>query len=329
MSLRIIKAGLFDTIQDGGRHGFQHLGINPNGSMDAYSAQLANALIGKDLAAPVLELSFPASSIIFEKATVLCITGASFSPVINGEPIPTNHPVYVPAHSLLQWKQNKKGRWCYLSVVHNLELENWLDSYSTNTKIATGGYKGRTLSKGDQLSFKNDLYFDGVHANEVKFLDWTTDSIAEATKKTFLFLKGPEWHWLTTEGREALQANSFAISRLSDRMGYRLSAPALLVANNNSLVSSAVCAGTMQLLPNGQIIVLMADHQTTGGYPRIGHVTSVDLSYLAQCQPGELVHFREVELVEAEQEKRAQQKYLQQIKNACTFKMQNIVHAAF
>ncbi|MBD0353529.1 MAG: hypothetical protein ICV65_20485, partial [Flavisolibacter sp.] len=86
MSLRIIKAGLLDTIQDCGRYGFQHLGINPNGAMDRFSAQLANVLLGKELAEPVLELHFPAAQIVFEKETILCITGGDFSPTLNGTP---------------------------------------------------------------------------------------------------------------------------------------------------------------------------------------------------------------------------------------------------
>ena len=328
MSLRIIKAGLFDSIQDGGRKGHQHLGINPNGAMDLFSAQLSNALLGKELDSAVIECSFPACSILFDKATIIFITGASFSPTINGQPIPINHPMYIPSNSLLEWKGLENGRWCYLSIVHELVLENWLGSYSTNTKIAAGGYNGRTLCKGDQIFYKNDLHFSTDYLAEVKLLDWTADPIVKKKDKTFSFLKGAEWQWLSLESKHALQENSFAISRQSDRMGYRLLAPPLTSVNNKSLVSSAVCAGTIQLLPNGQLIVLMADHQTSGGYPRIGYVSSVDLSSFAQCQPGDLIRFQEIDLEEAEQKKATMQKYLQQIKNACTFKMQNVVHAA-
>jgi antagonist of KipI len=328
MSLRIIKAGLFDTVQDGGRHGFQHLGINPSGAMDRFSAQLANALLGKELHAPVLECSFPASTILFETDTIVCITGMETSPTINGQQIPLNHPAYIPANSLLEWKHSEKGRWNYLSLVHELVLEDWLGSYSTNTKIGAGGNKGRILTKGDQLFYKKVLCFNNEYSTEIKLLGWTAGWVKGNKEMPISILKGAEWHWLSEQGKLALHKNDFVISRHSDRMGYRLLGHPLLLSNNNSLVSSAVCAGTIQLLPNGQLIVLMADHQTTGGYPRIGYITSADLSHLAQYQPGSIIQFREVDLAEAEQKKVALQKYLQQIKNACTFKMQNVVHAS-
>src|SRR5437764_11251934 len=98
MSLRIIKAGILDTIQELGRHGFQHLGINPNGAMDRLSARTANALLGKDLNAPVLEVHFPAAQILFETDSIIAITGADFAPVINGKPVPRDHPLVVAAN---------------------------------------------------------------------------------------------------------------------------------------------------------------------------------------------------------------------------------------
>lgn len=328
MSLRITKAGLCDSIQDNGRHGYQNSGINPNGAMDRFSSNLANALLGKVLHAAVLEFSFPGSSIMFEKATIICITGASFSPVINGQTIPLNHPIYVPANSLLEWKQLVSGRWCYLALAHELVLENWLGSYSTNTKIGAGGFKGKFFCTGDRVLYKNNIPFSQVYSSEVKLLQWTANPAVTIRDEPFYFLKGNEWHWLGDEGKQALHENGFAISNQSDRMGYRLEALPIPLRIKESLVSSPVCAGTVQHLPTGQLIVLMADHQTTGGYPRIGYITSADLSRLAQCQPGSAIRFKEINLKEAEQKKVHLQKYLQQIKKACTFKMQNIIHGA-
>ncbi|MDB5197331.1 MAG: biotin-dependent carboxyltransferase family protein [Flaviaesturariibacter sp.] len=328
MSLRIIKAGLFDSIQDGGRWGHQHLGINPGGWMDRYSAQLANALLGKRLSAVLLELTFPAATILFESATIICLTGAHFSPTINGWPIPMNQPTYLPPNSLLEFTHQQNGRWCYLSLIHDLQTKNWLGSYSTNIRISAGGHKGRTLHKEDRLLYTEELQLNVPYPNEIKKLNWQESQAMEWGEQPFSFIKGAEWLWLAQEGREVFEKTVFAISRQSDRMGYRLSGSPIPVNTQVQLVSSAVCAGTVQLLPNGQLIVLMADHQTTGGYPRIGYITAADLSHLAQCQPGHLLKFREVNLAEAEQKQSNLQKYLQGLKNACTFKMQNIVHGA-
>src|SRR4051794_1315160 len=107
MSLKIIKQGILDTIQDQGRFGFQHYGINPSGAMDRFSANLANCILGKEMNAPLVEIHFPGPSILFEEATIICITGADFSPVINHSSIDLNQPVVVNKNAILEFKQPK------------------------------------------------------------------------------------------------------------------------------------------------------------------------------------------------------------------------------
>src|SRR4051794_38462631 len=116
MSLKIIRAGVLDTIQDTGRFGYQSAGINPCGAMDRFSAQLANCLLGKPMDAPVIEMHFPAPSIVFEAATIICITGADFCPVINEVAVPNDQPVAVNKDAVLQFKKVGMGARCYLSV---------------------------------------------------------------------------------------------------------------------------------------------------------------------------------------------------------------------
>src|SRR5688572_33257712 len=109
MSLQIIKSGLLDTIQDQGRYAYQYLGINPGGVMDRFSAQLSNALLGKDLNSPVIEIHFPSPLISFEKRTIICITGADFSPTINKKKIPIDQPIAVNKNNLLQFEKMRSG----------------------------------------------------------------------------------------------------------------------------------------------------------------------------------------------------------------------------
>jgi antagonist of KipI len=109
MSLQIIKSGLLDTVQDQGRYGYQHLGINPGGVMDRFSAQLSNALLGKELNSPVIEIHFPSPLILFEKKTVICITGANFSPTINKKENPINQPKSVNKNNLLKFEKILSG----------------------------------------------------------------------------------------------------------------------------------------------------------------------------------------------------------------------------
>src|SRR5687767_14346904 len=129
MSLRIIKAGLMDTIQDGGRWGHACLGVNPGGSMDRMAAYRINALLGKDLNAPVLEMHFPPATMEFTKPAIIAIGGADCSPRIDGDPVQRFQPIHVKAGAKLEWGKPVEGRWCYLGVTPELKLQEWLGSF--------------------------------------------------------------------------------------------------------------------------------------------------------------------------------------------------------
>jgi antagonist of KipI len=327
MSLQIIKAGLLDTIQDQGRYGYQHLGINPGGAMDRYSAQLSNALLGKDLNSPVIEMHFPSSEVVFKKETIICITGADFTPTINRKKIPVNQPVAVNKNTELRFEKKISGARCYLSFLHDLYLDKWLNSYSTNLIANVGGFKGRALQKGDKLDFKNIFEIKYLlKEKDFTVLPWkATGSIH--SKKEIRFIKGNEWAWLTDESIKLFVEKNYKILNNSNRMGNRLEGNALKVKEDKQLISSGVTFGTIQLLPDGQLIVLMADHQTTGGYPRIGHVINADLPLLAQHNPGDEIKFSQVEYAVAEQEFIQQQRELLHMQTASKFKIENIINA--
>lgn len=326
MSLRIIKAGILDTVQDAGRYGFQHLGINPNGPMDPYAAQLANALLGKNVQDAVIELHFPAAQIFFETATIICITGADFSPTINDFGIPLNHPIVIAPNSVLKFTKCIHGTRCYVSMLHSLQIEKWLNSYSTNLKVQAGGLEGRALKNEDVLPFSNQINVASLlKGNTFHLLPWQANMGKENTNELY-FIYGSEWHWMTEEAQENFQQAYFQITNEADRMGYRLKGPVLALRKHESMVSSAVGFGTVQLLPNGQLIILMADHQTTGGYPRIAHVISSGLSVLAQKHPNNNVKFALTDLATAEKKFTEGQKMLQQLQIACKFKIENLLH---
>lgn len=288
MSLKIIKAGIFDTIQDLGKYGYQHLGINPGGAMDKFSASLANALLGKELNSPVIEMHFPAPQILFQDDCIICLAGADFSPAINGNKIPIHQPVAVKRNSVLLFERLKTGARCYVAFLNELAIKKWLNSYSTNTKAEAGGYKGRRLIKDDVLNFSS-ITMQPLHEDFI-LLPWSYHH-SVTPSNNIEFIPGHEWNWLTTKSQTDFLNNSFVITPSSDRMGYRLHGNALEQKHHEQLVSSAVNFGTVQLLPGGQLIVLMADHQTTGGYPRIAHITSTHLSKLAQMKPNEEIKF--------------------------------------
>ena len=153
MSIKIIKQGLFDTIQDAGRYGYQHLGINPGGAMDEIALSVANMLVGNNMHEAVLELHFPAPVIQFEKACVIALSGADFSATINDQNIPLNTAIVVATATQLSFRQYKKGARCYLAIHGGWEASKWLNSCSTNTKVKAGGLNGRLLKKNDVIQF--------------------------------------------------------------------------------------------------------------------------------------------------------------------------------
>lgn len=314
---------MLDTVQDLGRYGYQHLGINPGGTMDRFSASLANALLGKEFTAPVMEMHFPAAQILFQKQAVICLAGADFSPCINDEMVPAHQPIAVAENTVLTFKNKRNGARCYLSVLNELQLTPWLNSYSTNLKAAAGGYKGRRLEKGDEIHLASIAF---QLENAFALLPWRYHTANDVSNE-IEFIPGPEWNWLTTKGQTHFLNDAFVITPASDRMGYRLQGEILEQVVQEQLVSSAVNFGTVQLLPNGQLIVLMADHQTTGGYPRIANVITSHLPKLAQMNAGDAVRFVMTNVDEAEENYIEQQKYLSSLQNTCKLKIENWLHA--
>ncbi|MGZ8558519.1 MAG: 5-oxoprolinase subunit C family protein [Chitinophagaceae bacterium] len=327
MNLRIIKAGVLDTVQDLGRHGWQHLGINPGGAMDKLSAQVANILAGNNSHEAVIELHFPASSFFFEQPTLIALSGADFSASINGDEVPSLHPILVSKYSILQFHGAANGARAYLAIHGGLNVSKWLDSFSTNSKAIAGGQQGRALQKEDEIGFgiSGDLC-PFINKKEFIVLPWKAaiawgdDSVGE-----IFVLPGNEWNRLTDASKEKIQQQSFIITAQSDRMGYQLKSEPMFMNTHEEVVSSAVNFGTIQLLPDGQLIVLMADHQTTGGYPRVAHVISAHHSKLAQMKPGDAIHLRFTDLQKAEELFIKQQQHLMQLQTACSFKLDHFL----
>lgn len=326
MSLTIIKAGMLDTIQDGGRYGHQHLGINPSGAMDKYAMQVANALVGNELNEAVIELHFPAAVFLFTQPVLIALSGADFSASINGEPVPSLHCIAVNKNDALQFHRPLNGARAYLAVRGGFEATQWLQSKSTNIKAKAGGYEGRSLQKGDQIRIKNNASFE--NQDDFKILPWSADVKAIEDTKEIFVLPGSEWDRLTPASTTIFTSTPFIITKQSDRMGYRLLNNPLETTTKEEMVSSAVNFGTIQLLPDGKLIILMADHQTTGGYPKIGHVITAHHSKLAQLNAGDGVWFRLTDQQTAEDLLVKQQQHLLQLQNACTFRLQEYLHAA-
>lgn len=298
------------------------MGINPCGVMDLFSYQLGNALLGNDLNAPAIEMHFPAAQILFEEPMIICLTGADFGAQVNGVDLPLHQPQMLPKQTLLQFKAWRSGARCYMAFAQPLALEPWLESYSTHLKAGAGGFHGRALQKDDVLRFRKPINLR--HAiTEVSMLPWSSGETIDY-RADIQFLIGNEWSQLTCESQAELQNHYFQITADADRMGYRLAGSRLERNMQVDILSSGVSFGTVQLLPNGQLIILMADHQTTGGYPRVAQVISAHLPLLAQKKSNDVLKFVLTDLETAERKMAAQHRYLADLQLSCAYQMETL-----
>jgi antagonist of KipI len=297
MSIQILKSGILTTVQDLGRNGFARFGINPNGAMDRTAARLINILLGNDENEAVVEMHFPAAEILFEKDSVFALGGADFSATLNEAPVENWRAFFAKKKSVLRFSKKAFGNRAYFSVKGGFMIESWLGSTSTNLTAKIGGFEGRSLRKGDKLFFKQKTK-DKAQKTNPKISNSLIPFYSQFP--TVRVVTGAEFESLAKSSRETFLKENFTISQNSDRMGFRLKGKSIKLQKQKEIISSAVNFGTIQLLPDGQLIILMADHQTSGGYPRIANVISVDLPLLAQLGANDKVAFHLISLEEAE-----------------------------
>lgn len=265
--------------------------------MDQTAVRLINTVLGGVESAPVLEMHFPAPEILFEESSLIAIGGADFSARLNGEPLDNWRPVFAEKGSLLKFSAKVFGNRAYLAVRGGFKIDQWLGSASTNLKSKIGGFRGRKLETADRIPF-NEI----AHRTSRMASYRVSNSLIPFYSKfpTVRVVAGAEFELLTAVSQKNFLQESFVVSNNSDRMGFRLDGTALGRGQSKELVSAAVNFGTIQLLPEGQLIVLMADHQTSGGYPRIANVISADLPLLAQLGANDKVAFHLISTDEAE-----------------------------
>jgi antagonist of KipI len=306
--VKFFSVGLQPTFQDSGRFGFQASGINPDGVMDVHTFRLLNVLLQNDENEGILEMNFPAPKLLFEENATICIGGADFNAMLNQQPIPLFKTVNVSTGDVLIFTKKTSGERTYLAVKGGFNLEKWLGSVSYNQAVNLPYLK---IEKGLSVELKTSERVEKLVwlGREMRFslrlpvplaVPKVEDYRLSQPPWELRFLPGPEYNLLTNEAKQKLQNSIFRITKDANRMGYRLGGEALETIKDISLLSSAVTFGTIQLLPDGQLIVLMASHQTTGGYPNIGTVILIDLPALAQSGSGQLIRFIPIPLLEAE-----------------------------
>ncbi|GAX91544.1 biotin-dependent carboxyltransferase family protein [Effusibacillus lacus] len=313
MSLKVIRPGLLTSIQDLGRFGLQKHGVIVSGAMDPFALRTANLLVGNEEGEGALEITMMGPSLLFEKDSLISICGASLSPKINGHPVAEWRPVYVKQGSVLQFGTPVAGCRAYLAVAGGFDIPKVMGSCSTYLRAGIGGLQGRALKEGDVLNLrppseqaKRRIRQLSEAAGTLGFSssEWTisTDILPAYGKDPVIrVIRGGQFELFSADSREQIFASEFQVTPQSDRMGYRLTGPKLSLSEPMELISEAVAAGTVQVPPEGNPIVLLADRQTTGGYPKIAQVITVDLPIIAQVKPGEKVRFQEVSIDEAQE----------------------------
>ncbi|MEH6988659.1 biotin-dependent carboxyltransferase family protein [Cytobacillus firmus] len=311
--IKVLKPGLLSSIQDLGRTGYQKFGVIASGAMDPFSHRMANLLSGNEENDPALEITMMGPTLTFEEDTLISICGGDLSPSINGQPIRTWRSVFVKKGSELKFGGCQKGCRAYLAVSGGFNVPEVMNSKSTYLRAGIGGFKGRALKAGDMVetgkpslqSLKMKDYLSKQLLDKV-FVenDWGIASklIPETVGNPEIRItRGRQFDLFTHESRLQLFNHAFEVTAQSDRMGYRLKGPALALSEHAEQISEAVNFGSIQVPPDGNPIVLLADRQTTGGYPKIGQVAAVDLPLLAQAKPGDALRFVEISNKEAQQ----------------------------
>jgi antagonist of KipI len=292
------RAPPYLTVQDGGRRGFRASGVPVGGAMDRWSLSVANVIVGNDPNAAALEWAIGGGVLRFVDDADIAFAGAENEAKLYGIPVSTGNRISARAGQLLAIERLLTRRFVYLAVSGGVECPAVLGSRSTYLPAALGGIEGRRLAKGDDIptrSRSNKKSFDIAGIGP----DYNSEVIRVVVADDKAFSEFAE--------------TSFTVSAASDRMGYRLEADQSMESLGASITSAPVCAGAIQMPPNGQPIVLMADSPTVGGYRILGTVITCDLAILAQCMPGRRVRFVGVSVAVAQEELRRRENVLRDL----------------
>lgn len=327
MSFKVLRPGLLSTIQDMGRYGYQKYGVNVAGAMDTLAMRIGNILTGNLETEAVLEMTLTGPTLEFSSDSLIALTGADLAAVIDGIRVKLNRPIAVKAGAVLKFSSAQKGCRGYLAVAGGYNVPEVMNSKSTYLRGSLGGFQGRALKKGDLVDcgepgeFATKLLQQLLQkgARSFRAASWFVspyymekDKFASPIRLT----TGLQTKAYTESSLQALVSKPFKITTNSDRLGYRLEGVKIELKEPLEMISEIATFGTMQVPPDGNPIILMADHQSVAGYPKIGQVIGTDLPRVAQHKPFSFLQFVFVGIEEAEKLYLAQEKYLENLKIA-------------
>lgn len=326
MSVIVHHAGMHSMLVDSGREFHRSSGIAPCGPMDPFAYQVGNYLVGNDQPATAIEFFQSGPELEFMLPTLVAITGPGSGGLLDGKKVMAWRPIFIEKGSILRLSISGEGAVGYLNIHGGWKSQHWLGSGTTHLAARIGGHEGRLLMKNDELIFKTEIKGHGNPAD----LNW---NISEnelydiySREKHISCIRGPENEIIDSALSEKFVSQPFRISSKSNRMGYRLSGEHLTMNRKIEMISSPVDFGTIQLLPDGQLAVLMADHQTTGGYPRLATVIRTDFPRLAQFSRSRDLYFSWCTPETAYGLLNDRHQKLRELKNSCFLRLKQYLH---
>lgn len=307
--IEVIKPGMLTLIQDLGRYGYQQFGVPVAGAMDQFAAAVANLLVGNDRSDAVLEMMMMGPELKLNFDGQIALTGADLGPKINGAPVAAWQTLAVSSGDVLSFAGLKSGLRGYLAVRGGIDTPPVMNSRSTYTKAALGGFEGRALKAGDQVP----VGAEGTGTATVPLAIPQDQIPVYGVSKTIRVVLGPQDDAFTEAGLQTFLENIYTVTNECDRMGYRLEGPSIDHVKGGDIISDGIAFGAVQVPGHGKPIIMMADRQTTGGYTKIAGVISVDLPLLAQSKPGDQIRFKRVSLEEAHELLKAREDFYGEI----------------
>jgi len=328
--IEIVRPGALASVQDLGRTGFRRYGVGKSGAMDPLALAVGNRLLGNDPGAAAIEFTLGRAAMRFHTDMRVALAGAECNANLDGVPVWSWHAFDARRGETLTLSSPRDGSRAYLCVAGGIDVAPVMGSRSTDLKSGFGGHAGRALQEGDRLAAGRPGVGEGEDWLGVQAPTWALPCDAIDKAVPIRVLPGPEYDDFEPAARDAFWGSDWVITPNSNRMGLRLQGPALARVPERSadLLSHGVMPGVIQVPPAGQPIVLMADAQTTGGYPKIGAVIGADLWRLAQVPLGATARFVRVTLEEAAAAQAVLDRYLRQIDQALQWQGDGMTIAA-
>ena len=306
--IEVLDGGMFTTVQDLGRYGYQKYGVPVAGAMDAFALRAANLLVGNSEGDAGLEMTLAGPHLRFLDETVVAITGADLMPALDGNPVPMWQPVAVQKGAELLFHGINDGVRAYLAIAGGVDIPPMLGSRSTYTRANIGGLEGRALAHGDRIAASTGMErVDGRRFPRGAVPHYGHTHRLRVTP-------GQQFDTFTEQGIETFLSSSYTVTPRSDRIGYRLEGPPIEHKAGADIVSDGIPSGAVQVTGDGMPIVLLADRGTTGGYTKIATVISADVMRLTQAAPGDVVTFQMATLEEAHEDLLEQENLIQEIR---------------